>query len=115
MLLTRHRAVTGKDHAIRSAEVGARGSAATLRPVIAAIKSDLIDGVRRSTYADLAFIGNSSDAYSWTPCFMVDIDVFLFANEFDEQLGGWLLDRAASWRAQLARQRIDFELRVIEG
>jgi hypothetical protein len=46
---------------------------------------------------------------------MVDVDVFLFADELDEQLGGWLLDRAALWRAQLARQRIDFELRVIEG
>jgi hypothetical protein len=110
--------MTGKekeDYAIRSAEVGAHGSAATLPPVIAAIKSDLIDGVRRGNYADLAFIGNSSNAYPWTPCLMVDIDVFLFANELNEQLGSWLLDRAASWRAQVARQRIDFELRVIEG
>ena len=91
------------------------GSPDALRPIIAAIKSDLVDGVRQGAYADLAFIGNSSDVYPWTPCFMVDIDVFLFANILDQRLGGWLLDRAARWRSQLAQQCIDFEARVIEG
>jgi hypothetical protein len=94
---------------------GVRGSAAMLRPVIAAIKLDLVEEVRRGACADLAFLGNSSDVYSWTPCFMVDLDVFLFADVLDERLGSWLLDCEARWRAQLGRQCIDFELRIIEG
>jgi hypothetical protein len=91
------------------------GSPEALRPTIAAIKSDLVDGVRQGACADLGFIGNSSDVYPWTPCFMVDLDVFLFANVLDERLGGWLLDRVAWWRAQLRQQSIDFEARIIEG
>ena len=91
------------------------GSPEALRPVIASIKSDLVDGVRQGACTDLAFIGNSSDVYPWTPCFMVDIDVFLFAEILDQRLGGWLLDRAAWWRVQLGRQCIDFEARIIEG
>lgn len=117
MLLTGHRAVTGKEEgrATHSAQIGVHGSALMLRQVIAAIKSDLADGVRQGACADLVFIGNSSEVYSWTPCFMVDIDVFLFADILTERLGDWLLDRAAWWRSHLDRQCIDFELRIIEG
>jgi hypothetical protein len=118
MPLTGHRAVTGRENghrATHSAQISVRGSAATLRPVIAAIKSDLVDGVRQGACADLAFVGNSSDVYAWTPCFMADLDVFLFADALDERLGRWLLDRAAWWRAQLGQQCFDFELRIIEG
>jgi hypothetical protein len=99
-------------------ETGLRSStpsAASLEPLIAAIKDDLADGVRRAVCTDLAFIGNMSEVYAWTPCFMVDFDAFIFSDALDERLGTWLLDRGAHWRAELAQHGIDFELRIIEG
>ncbi len=90
-------------------------SAALLESLIAAIKSDLADGVRGSMCTDIAFIGNMSEVYAWSPCFMVDFDAFIFSNALDERLGKWLIDLGARWRAKLANRGIDFELRVIEG
>ena len=118
MPLKAHRAMTGDEKgypATQPAQIGDNASAATLCPVIEAIKSDLCDGVRKDRCADLAFLGNSSSIYRWTPCFMVDLDIFLFADVLDERLGNWLLDCAAWWRAGLLRQHVDFELRIVEG
>ena len=59
-----------------------------LHPVISAIKSDLANGVQQGAGVDLAFIGNTSEVYDWAPCFMVDLDAFVFADGLDQRLGG---------------------------
>lgn len=97
------------------APTGEPAPAAALHPIIEAIKSDLCEGVRDGHCLDAVFIGNASSVYHWTPCFMVDMDVFLFVRVLDPHFGRWLLQRSGVWRAALQRLFVDFELRIIEG
>ena len=87
----------------------------SLSDSISEVKARLLAGLQEPVVVDLAFIGNTSAVYDWTPCQMVDLDCFLFARELDERLGSWLLGLRDTMAERLEARNISFEVRIVEG
>jgi hypothetical protein len=64
---------------------------------------------------DLAFIGNFSNIYTWSPALMVDMDIFLFVDTMSLTVGHGLLALKNELSSKLTDMEIDFDLRVVEG
>ena len=82
---------------------------------IAEVKDAFLQGLHEGLFEDLAFIGNASSVYAWTPAWMVDIDILLFVTAFGPELGRWLETAADRLTLRLRQDEVDFELRIIEG
>ena len=79
------------------------------------VKRRLLSGLADGTLGDLAFIGNASALYDWVSSLMVDLDAFLFVENLDSTVGSWLVSVRDQLDSELARQGLDFELRIVEG
>jgi hypothetical protein len=90
-------------------------SAENINSAVDLTKQSLLALLAAGDIEDLAFIGNASPVYAWTPCQMVDLDCFLFAEALSPALGAKLAALNQDNARQLDDRGVSFELRIIEG
>lgn len=86
-----------------------------LRQAIRLTQAEFQGGVGQAGIIDVAFIGNTSEAYVWEPAQIVDIDVCVFVKALDSQLGLRLLAMRKRLLAEWESIGADFELKVLRG
>ena len=79
------------------------------------VKRGFLTTLTNPRVSDLAFVGNASRVYVWEPCLVVDLDVCIFADQCNRELGlslAYLRDWLSS---ELKWEGIEFYLKIIRG
>lgn len=86
-----------------------------LRQAIRLTQAEIQAGIGHAGIIDAAFIGNTSGAYVWEPALIADIDLCLFVESKNSDLGHWLLALRDRLRVAMNSLGVDFDLKVIRG
>jgi hypothetical protein len=87
----------------------------TMRGGIALFAKAISGGVQNQVLLDVAHIGNTGNAYPWTPALIADVDMWCLVKDFSPTIGGWLRESNEQVARALAKRGIKLEVRAIDG
>src|SRR5262245_61603407 len=79
------------------------------------VKRVTLTALEQTFIEDIAFIGNASSVYEWTPAPLADIDVCMLCRELTNDAGLWLAGMRDHLARDLEQRGTDFEFRIIDG